>query len=79
MNSWAPGAGEPSLRDVEHWRTVLCGDMAHPEPWTMGINHPPPHHNPFQNESLPSPASAPSGAPTNLIILNLLLFSRSSI
>lgn len=48
-------------------------------PWTVGIIHPPPPQNPLQTESLPSPASAPSGAPTNLIILNLVLFSRSSI
>lgn len=47
-------------------------------PWTVGIIHLPPP-NPLQTESLPSPASAPSGAPTNLIILNLVLFSRSSI
>jgi len=36
-------------------------------------------NNPLQTESLLSPASAPSGAPTSLIILNLILFSRSSI
>lgn len=36
-------------------------------------------HNPLRATSLLFPASAPSGAPTNLIVLNLVLFSRSSI
>lgn len=28
--------GDPSPRDVEHWRTDLCGDMAHPDPLDSG-------------------------------------------
>lgn len=77
MGSWMQ-----EILPLGMWSTgkLACvGTWLTQTPWTVGIIHPPPPHNPSQTESLPSPPSAPPGAPTNLIILNLVLFFRSSI
>lgn len=67
LGMWGPG----ELFCVGSWLTQA--------PWTEGIIHPPPPHNPLQTEICLLLLLLPQEPPLNLIILHLVLFSRSSI